>query len=339
MKMTTISILIFVFEWCVSSNAYSNFFNHWHCVGIKKYIDSSKPYKINIGDLPLVLWKSKNDWISTVNVCKHMGSQLDNGKIKDGCLKCQYHGLEYSDQDKFGHVLSYQGKLFWSYAPFQDKPHGLAVYDDDDYAKSFLYVDMESSLQDSAYNTMDVRHPEYVHSMGFGSNRPPKNIQHYRNEKELSVGLEFEYESNIIMQHLNNHVRNTQNSHVFYYPSFSFSTVKFLKNDLVIGVNLLPLEKKKTRWFLTICHNYKKTDFEKDLMKLLASTILSQDYIQMKNQYPENDLKKEILFHHVFHDEEAILWVKDMFDKEDYQYPDVGMCAELYKHYKNDAKP
>jgi phenylpropionate dioxygenase-like ring-hydroxylating dioxygenase large terminal subunit len=80
------------------------FFNNWHCIGIKENMDLTKPYKINIGDLPLVLWKNRQSGqlITTINICKHMGSKLDNGIIThDGCLKCQYHGFENSYDDKF----------------------------------------------------------------------------------------------------------------------------------------------------------------------------------------------------------------------------------------------
>ena len=60
-----------------------SFFNHWHCIAIKQNINPLKPIKVNIGELPLVLWKGRNEkeWITTLNICKHMGSQLDNGII------------------------------------------------------------------------------------------------------------------------------------------------------------------------------------------------------------------------------------------------------------------
>jgi hypothetical protein len=313
---------------------YSSFFRSWHCIGIKNNIDFSIPYKINIGDLPLVLWKDekRNQLLTTVNICKHMGSSLDNGKITgDGCLKCQYHGLEFSDKDTFGKTVEFQGKLFWSYKPICETPDNLPFYDDKNYVKSFLQIDMYSSLQDSAYNTMDVRHPEYVHRLGFGSNETPKNIRQYMYD-EKTIGLDFEYLSNKVMRSLNNHVKSTKNSHIFSYPSFSYSKVSFDDNHLIIGVNLLPLAPKKTRWYITICHNYQKSKVGQDFMKVLASTILNQDYFQMRNQYKENALKKEILFQHVFPEEEVILWINDMFNQ--YEYPDIEQCAELYKDYK-----
>ena len=40
---------------------------------------------------------------------------------------------------------------------------------------------------------------------------------------------------------------------MYLYPSFSWSKVSFHKNNLIIGVNLLPLENKKTRWYASGC--------------------------------------------------------------------------------------
>ena len=320
----------------VSSFSYSHFFNHWLCIGVKNEISFDRPYSMNIGELPLVLWKDKNTQkiYSTVNICKHMGSKLNNGLItENGCLKCGYHGLEYSERDKFGEVIEQDGKIFWAYKPIHSTPYKIPFYNNPTYEKSFLTIDMEASLTDSAFNTMDLRHPEYVHGgIGFGSTIPPENIREYvySNEK---IGLAFDYHANNIIQKINKDSKTTQNFHMFYYPGFSWSKVTFDKtNHLIIGVNLLPLENKKTRWYITICHNYYTNNIQKELMKLFTLVILSQDYTQMKNQYHENKLKKYILFNYIFKNEETIVRVKDMFSN--YNYPSDDICLELYKDFR-----
>jgi len=318
----------------------TNLFNHWLCIGIKDQISFDKPYKINIGELPLVLWKDeKQDKIySTLNICKHMGSKLDNGIITEsGCLKCRYHGLEYSAMDSFGEVLEQDGKIFWAYKPIHKTPYKIPFYNNQHYEKSFLTIDMEASLTDSAFNTMDLRHPEYVHGgIGFGNAIPPENIKEYEYNKEI-LGLSFDYKANEWIRKINQNVDFTNNFHMFYYPAFSWSKVTFNKvNHLVIGVNLLPLSKKKTRWYITICHNYYHNNIQKQFMKMLALIILSQDSVQMKNQHKENKLKKFVLFDYVFKNEETIIRLKDMFSQ--YKYPDDEECVELYKDYKNSKK-
>lgn len=311
-------------------------------MGIKDNIDFTKPYPINIGELPLVVWKHNNKYYTTINICKHMGSRLDNAEIikNTGCLKCQYHGLELSvENDCFGKTIEHEGKIFWAYKPIKKTPEIVPHFNNKKYKTSFLEIDMEASLLDSGYNTMDLRHPEYVHNgdkkgFGFGSQNKPSNIKQYKYNNER-VGLSFDYSSSRIVKQLNDNFI-TKNFHMFIYPTFTWSRVSFADNNLIIAVNLLPLKEKKTRWFITICHNYYKTPLQQNFMKMMAASILSQDYFQMKNQYNENSLKKEILFEHIFEDEDVILWLKHMFN--DYKYPNIDICTDLYKDYKNKNK-
>ena len=335
--MYWIQFLLFIFTLPSFLYSYSTFFNHWVCVGIKELIPFNKPYAINVGELPLVLWE---DWktkkmYSTLNICRHMGSKLDNGIIThDGYLKCRYHGLEYSPADCFGEVVEHEGKLFWAYQPIHKNPYSIPFFNNPHFEKSFLQIDMEASLVDSALNTMDLRHPEYVHSgLGFGNSIPPENIKQFQYNEE-TLGLSFDYAANEWMRKINQNAKSTQNFHMFYYPTFSWSKVTFDRNKhLMVGVNLLPLENKKTRWYITLSHNYYTSEIQKQFMKMLALVILNQDYVQMKNQGKESKLKKKILFDYVFKNEETIMDLNNMF--KNYKYPDDESCVELYKDYSS----
>ena len=312
-------------------------FNNWNCIGIKENIDFSKTYKYNIGELPLVFWKNTNtSLVSTINICKHMGSSLDNGKIEKSCLVCPYHGLKYDEYSKIGHTIEHEGKIYWSYKPLNKKPYSVPFYNNKKFEKSFIQIDMDCSFQDSAYNTMDLHHPEYVHSgiVGFGNNIPPTNIKdHYYNYCNM-IGLSFDYKSNDIIKKLNKNAVSTENYHMFNYPSFSWSKVTFnKKNHLIIGVDLLPLEEKKTRWIITIVHNYMNNNIiEKNFMKSMAYTILLQDYHQLKNQYKENSLKKEVIFNYHLSNENPIIRLKELFNNN-YIYPNIDSCVNLYKDF------
>jgi phenylpropionate dioxygenase-like ring-hydroxylating dioxygenase large terminal subunit len=341
-KLNNNNIMQFLFTFVIyflySVNGYNTFYRHWTCIGIKDKIDISKPYSIHIGDLPLVLWKDENRWISTIDICKHMGSNLHTGTLHNGCIKCPYHGLEYSYEDRFGETVEHEGKLFWAYKPLTKRPYRIPFYENAEYAKSFLQIDMDASLTDSAYNTMDLRHPEYVHNklLGFGNTIPPQNIKYYDYPDKSMVGLSFDYSSNPMMRKLNDNVKHTHNFHMFRYPTFSWSRVSFENKHLIIGVNLLPLENKKTRWYITLCHNYYTTNIGQKFMQFLATTILNQDYDQMKNQCYENKLKRQMLFNHIFKDEEVITQLHLLF-KEHYEFPDIDSVYDLYKDYSASA--
>ena len=261
-----------------------------------------------------------------------MGSKLNTGVITpSGCLKCPYHGLEYSSKsDTFGEIVEQDGKLFWAHNPIHPAPYRIPFYQNPSYVKSFLTIDMDASLTDSAFNTMDLRHPEYVHGgIGFGNAIPPENIREYKYSSE-KVGLAFDYRANEFIRKINNNSPTTQNFHMFYYPGFSWSRVTFDRtNHLIIGVNLLPLENKKTRWYITIAHNYFTHSAQKEMMKLFAWLILTQDYTQMKNQEKETYLKKLVLFDHVFKNEETLVQMKEMFSS--YTYPDEEVCLSFFR--------
>jgi len=317
-------------------NTKTNLFNHWNCIGIVNKIDFSKPYTVNVGELPLVIWKvpNINQFAASINICKHMGSKLDNGEITEsGCLKCKYHGLENTFDERIGETIEHEGKLFWSYNPLFAKPPLVPFFNNNKFQKSYLEIDMDCSLKDSAFNSMDLRHPEYVHGgfFGFGNNIPPKNIKHYKYSDE-KVGLSFDYISKQNIQQLNSNSQFTNNFHMYEYPSFTWSKVTFDRNKhLIIGVNFLPLEEKKTRWYVTVCNNYFTSNIQNEFLKMLAYVILTQDLKQMKNQYKEDLLKEEMLFSYIFKDEEIMLWLKKMFDS--YNYPNMLNCVEMYRDY------
>ena len=80
-KLYLFNILIFLnFKLTRQYSSIPSFFNNWHCIGISEKINFKSPYKANIGELPLVIWKNPktNNLLSTINICKHMGSKLDN---------------------------------------------------------------------------------------------------------------------------------------------------------------------------------------------------------------------------------------------------------------------
>lgn len=331
------SILLTLYLWIGRGLGY-HLFNHWTCIGIINDIDFSQPYVSKIGELPLVSWKHpKTDKISTtLNICKHMGSKLGNAKITEhGCLKCQYHGLEMSSTDAFGETVEHEGKLFWAYEPKEKLPPKTPYYTNGQYETSFIIIDMEGSMVDSALNMMDVRHPEFVHNklFGFGSNIPPTKMKHYRYPDPNTIGLSFEYQSSKMVQSMNDAVTLTKNFHMYKYPSFTWSKVSFLKKDLIISVNLQPLTPDKTRWYVTVCHNYYTNEIQKNIMKGLAGAILTQDYVQMKNQYEENSLKRAVMMNYTFGNEEVIVDLHKMFDKE-YKYPSIDECTRFYEMIK-----
>lgn len=309
-------------------------FKQWNCVGIIDNINFCKPYSFQIGHLPLVLWKHNDILTAKLNICPHMASSLSNADITNaGCLKCKYHGMEFETDKSFGKVIEFQGKLFWSFDPIKSFPTSIPYFDDPTYCGHYLQIDMPCSLVDSALNTMDIRHPQYVHSMGFGNDKHPYDIIETKNDETKEVSVSFNYHSNELIRSINGGVKHTQNKHIYVFPSTTYSVVSFANNNLVIGVNLLPLENKKTRWFVSILHNYNTDKIGIKFINILAKTILLQDFTQLQNQFMDCELKKEVIFGESFDNEMSVKWLNEWFHKE-YKLPSMEDCVELYREYK-----
>ena len=274
----------------------SPIFNNWYCLDFIKNVDKSKPLKFNIGDMPLVIWfKNETTPLSTINICSHQGSKLDSGKINNkGCLICPYHGLSHDKSMAYGKTIIHEGKLWWSYNN-DKKPPSIPFYNNKNYKKTEISVDMNANILDCIHNLIDINHPQFIHNsiLGFGNtNDPISNVKifNYKNKKKL--GLSLNYKSNTKLRYVKQELKTSNNFHIYDYPFTSWSRVSLNnKQNLFVYVNLLPLTKDTTRWFITLSHNYWKSDVEMKLMELAGRVILDQDKDQMNIQAKTSKLK------------------------------------------------
>ena len=327
-----------------TTSALSPLFNRWNCIGTKAQFSIDKPNAWKMGDLPMVLWKEGDEWLSRPNVCSHMGSRLDTGCVvptggwykpeATGSLQCPYHGLRYGKTESLGSVVEFQDKLFWAWRPDKELPDAVPGYGEPGFDSFVFEYEMPCSLPDAAYNAMDLHHPEFVHQnlLGFGSSVPPTNIQMHRYiEDPKQVGLSFDYVSSGASSLVSRGgSKETRNFHLFRFPAFTWSRVSFgHTNELVIGVDFLPVGPKKTKWFVSISQNYLQR-WQRPLIITMALSILNQDREQMLRQAPENGLKSDLLFQRTIPDEEVLDTMRPWFQDE-YVYPDLEQARLLIR--------
>jgi len=317
--------------------AWSPLFREWLCVGLAKDVVEGRPFAFQVGDLPMVLWKKPGEdgYVSTLNICNHMGSKLDKGCVTPaGSLRCPYHGMEVREGDGcVGTVIEQEDKVFWSYGA-TGLPPSVPHYLDGDYETQCFEYEMPCSLPDAAFNAMDLHHPEFVHNslLGFGSAVPPSNIEtHLFEGDDYKVGLSFDYVSGGASSLTRS--KRTRNYHEFHYPAFTWSRVAFdgaggQENRLIIAVHFLPVEPKKTKWFVSVAQNYLKSPWHPPMVRAMALSILNQDHAQMEKQAKEDGIKKDWLFLRAFSDEEVLMKMRPWFEM-DYRYPDMEECRKL----------
>lgn len=310
-------------------------FNHWHCIDLVKNIDKKKPNAYKVGNLTLVTWYNKNNPITTINICPHMGSTMNQGTVNNGCLVCPYHGFKHDRSSAFGSTVEHQGRLFWSYNPIDKKPPSIPFYDDPDYETSHFTMDVSASVPDLVMNFFDLNHPEFVHPglLGFGSNVPPKNIKVYSYPSQKDVlGLSFEYRAKTLFSKIMPELHCSQNFHLWKYPNSFWSRVSTPNNQhLYVCLDLLPLEQDRTRLFATIRHNFFHGPLSRFFMSGVARTILEQDERQFKRLSKSSLAKAMMIFNVELNHEDHFSNLKRIL--KNYRYPDDNHVAVLVSQH------
>jgi len=190
-------------------------FREWHPIAINDKIDKTKPFLVNYGKLPLVLWFNQTTPHTTVGYCKHLGSKLEKGFINNNCLVCPNHLTQHTSNDTIGTTVIKDGIIWWSYKNLKKSPPPLFKTSNN---IEHYYIDVNNSLQTIILEFMYSKH----------------------NIKEISKNNKF-----LIKKHSNN-----MEHQIFYkYPFYLKGSINKKINYVI---NFLPLEEDRTRLFVNV---------------------------------------------------------------------------------------
>lgn len=304
-------------------------FKGWHCINFVKNIDKKKPYPFRIGELPLITWYDDkyNKTYTTINVCSHMGSKLDNSKLNNGCLVCPAHGMQYTEEKAFGETMIYQDKLWWSYEPTNSKPPATPFYNNKKYSTTNICMDVDANIIDCVLNTMDVNRPQL-----YNINIPPKKIKRFKFQCADNNKLGISFKQKVEVSTNNPKSSNKYNK---YYNMFSFPYNTWMRTTLankqqsIMNIDFVPIGIDKTRWFITIKNNCENNNI---LTKPFIYYYANQYKDLLQNQALHSELKNLVIRQDVLANENHIDDIYNMFEK--YRYPDNSEVCNLYKYHK-----
>lgn len=267
--------------------AVQSFLDNWHCLGFEKDFDWDSVNAVKVGDIDLVVWRNKGRVCVRPNVCKHLGSGLTDASVSiDGCVVCPYHGVRHGAADALGVAKCFQGKVYWTpNTMINSMPPCMPDYNTSGFAHQQITIDMHAPMMDCAMNLMDIQHPAHLHQglMGFGTDENPSNVGVFTFDS--AVALQFKYKSRPRLREFADKDMYTNNIHMFFYPGFGWSSVSFAKTRCMhVSVDMLPISPHKTRWFVTISHNYLTNSVEQKGVEMAARVILAQDQQQFARQ-------------------------------------------------------
>jgi phenylpropionate dioxygenase-like ring-hydroxylating dioxygenase large terminal subunit len=165
------------------------YINFWYPVALSQEIKADEPLKVQILGLQFVAFR---DTAGTPHVlsdtCIHRGGSLGNGRVKDDCVVCPYHGWHYDGdgkcvriptlpeeqklsarakidsyptQEKYGIVFAFLGDL-----PDSERP---PLYDIEEFeadgwrANDIVTFTVNAFYERSVENGLDAAHNEFVH--------------------------------------------------------------------------------------------------------------------------------------------------------------------------------
>ena len=73
--------------------------NQWYAVVQSKKVKSKKPLSLKRFGENLVLWRDESGKVACLpDKCSHRGARLSPGKLRNSCIECPYHGLQFDSE-------------------------------------------------------------------------------------------------------------------------------------------------------------------------------------------------------------------------------------------------
>lgn len=194
--------------------------NQWYAILPSKAIGRNKILGIKRLNLELAIFRDKSGKIGCmVDRCSHRGAALSGGKIKNECIKCPFHGLEYDAEGRCTHipangrsslgdiskfnvheykVKEKNGIIYLWYGDDEKITEDLPFFDefiDETYSYSEIKDIWNAHYSRCIENQLDIIHLPFVHKTTIG-----------RGNKTLVNEPHLTYEKNMISLSSNNEV-------------------------------------------------------------------------------------------------------------------------------------
>ncbi|MBI2785200.1 MAG: Rieske 2Fe-2S domain-containing protein [Legionella longbeachae] len=156
----------------------------WFPISSAKKINS-KPQRLMLLDMPLVVYRANNQIIVLQDKCPHRGAPLSAGKVRNGLLQCSYHGWLFNHSGEciaipglvgktnFANkcVLAYPTKIHMGllFVCLNKNENTLPLYEipaltEKKYRSHFMQFTIDGDILNIIENTLDATHTHFVHS-------------------------------------------------------------------------------------------------------------------------------------------------------------------------------
>lgn len=264
---------------------------------------------------PLVIYKSKNNYIIHSDICPHQGASLSKGFLNENeNIQCPYHGFEFEKgnfksipnenknrlQQKIK-LKTFENSVKQDFLFIKESLNSsLAIpdifYPPEEYDSNFIGVDgsimIDKNYQTICENLLDMLHISYVHSFGNKNLPLPKDI-HTKRLNPFSFRSTFTYTPNLnTISNRIGRVKDVIVENEYHLPTNTITRVIAGNIIKTVFTRSIPISKTKTLLYWKIYRNFwidphvnSFTLIGNYLLKLLMQMTIQEDIGILNNVY------------------------------------------------------
>lgn len=233
------------------------------CIGVKPKKGKSVSVTHPTMGTEMVMYTSDNGKVYLMSdVCPHRGARFSNGDVVNGCVRCPYHGWEFSSEGKLTYVPS---SFQWpesSIRTYKAEVQGDFVWlPGSGYEIPKMPTDMKKHVSgttlvegnwiDWIMNASDISHINFVHDFADEMNGGIKEIKVTEDHKRVCVNAKVNSKStSLITKHME--TSDCPISSVMYLPNTTEIRITLKGgNYFTTFTTVTPVSKTKSRitWY------------------------------------------------------------------------------------------
>jgi phenylpropionate dioxygenase-like ring-hydroxylating dioxygenase large terminal subunit len=266
----------------------------WYIAAESRELKAGKPLARSVLGEWLVLWRAPDGRaLAYQDRCLHRGSRLSRGAVKDGCLRCPYHGWSYGSQGEVCDIPSegpgaggrirkrlqgysvkeQQGYVYVRLAETPEEeiePRSLPFHGEKGWGRIRLVNRFRNSVPRCAENFLDIPHTVFVHP-GIFRNRRSQRFTAKVERAAGSVRVEYGGETDnfgIFSKILNPSGREIGHTDSFHFPNLTQVEYRFgTKRRFFITSHCTPTGEGETVVYTDLAYHY-------GWMNLLAGPVI-----------------------------------------------------------------
>ncbi|MFT6067693.1 MAG: phenylpropionate dioxygenase-like ring-hydroxylating dioxygenase large terminal subunit [Bacteriovoracaceae bacterium] len=289
-----------------------NFKNFWYIACQSKELTKDRPLARTILDEWIVLFRDTDGSPAAFqDRCIHRNYQLSKGAVKDGCLRCPYHGWTF---DKDGSVVNIPAE-----GPHQKKsstrsllkfecieqddfiyvrlennpiietsPFSMPHYKEPGYKTVRLFNIFKNNVTNCAENYVDVPHTVFVHDEIFRVSRQEK-VDAICKRKNGSVEIEYKNETNNLgwfSWFLNPKGGEIIHKDFFHMPNITSVEYIFSPGrEFFITSQTVPIDEFTSWVFTDLTFKFGAWNFlAAPIVRYQGQSVIDQDIVVLDNQ-------------------------------------------------------